>query len=520
MTDATADERDEELSAITAIFPELVINPVAPHIASLDIEVSPSVPLNVTFSPGAPPLVLDAKGQAILATLPTDIHALSYLPPLHLEIILPDGYPDLEPPCFILTSDPQWLPDSVTTTLNEQGENLWEEYGRSQVVYAYIDYLQQEAEGGFGLADDAGWELPQSLKFKLVEHDRQVKRKKFEAATFDCGVCLEPKKGLSCYKLRRCGHVFCVGCLQDFYNNAITEGDINNVKCLDPDCGTKGMTAAQRRTKKTRLLHPTELINIPLPESQVQRYVELKLKKKLESDKTTVYCPRTWCQGPAKSAKWAKFAKFSRDNLDEFPESDDEGEGPGAQPTATEVPETHSPPPDRLSICSKCTFAFCRLCKRSWHGDHINCVPRNTTELSAEEKASYDYIRLHTSPCPTCASPCQKTQGCNHMNCFQCNTHFCYLCSAWLQPGDPYLHFNKKDSECYMRLWELEEGDEGPETHRGDAHFIGARGAEMAAIAHEEAAARIQAEEFDAVDAGFWDAGGRMGRNEQMIDAL
>jgi E3 ubiquitin-protein ligase RNF14 len=45
------------------------------------------------------------------------------------------------------------------------------------------------------------------------------------------------------------------------------------------------------------------------------------------------------------------------------------------------------------------------------------------------------------------------------MICFKCNTHFCYLCSAWLEPGNPYKHYNEEKTGCYMRLWELEGGD-------------------------------------------------------------
>ncbi|KAH0258365.1 RWD-domain-containing protein, partial [Aureobasidium melanogenum] len=164
-----------------------------------------------------------------------------------------------------------------------------------------------------------------------------------------------------------------------------------------------------------------------------------------------------------------------------------------------------------LAICSKCSFAFCKTCYAGWHGDFARCWPRNPSELSEEEKASYDYIRTHTSPCPTCSSPTQKTMGCNHMRCIQCATHFCYLCGAWLCPDNPYQHFNKPGTECYQKLWELEEGDEG----QGGA-FVGARRWEQEALAvaqaadreeaealqreEDEAAARALAEQLDAQD--------------------
>ena len=46
------------------------------------------------------------------------------------------------------------------------------------------------------------------------------------------------------------------------------------------------------------------------------------------------------------------------------------------------------------------------------------------------------------------------------MQCFQCNTHFCYLCSAWLDPVSPYKHFSNKNNTCFEKLFEGVEGDD------------------------------------------------------------
>lgn len=486
--EAPEDERDIELSSITAIFPEAVIDHKNPHAALLDVEITPTNPLRISFSLYDPSLAaastlhdvdcertLDHTSSLSPARTSTDNHSLSYLPPLNLHIELPDGYPEEKPPTFHIDSLHDWLPQTVKARLDEEGRQLWEEYGRAQVVYAYIDFLQQETERAFGLGQDPDRPLllPSILKAPLLHFDKTARKRKFDKGTFTCGICLEPKKGSACYQLQRCQHVFCVGCLQDFYNSAIAEGDVSSVKCLDPDCGMEHLKANERRSKKQHTLHPAELLDIPLEETQVQRYLDLKLKKKLESDPSTIYCPRKWCQGPAKSKK---YIKYTLANLGDLPESDDDNEETtvvpaqqgqngvvAAVPGNTNISTHRTPPPDRLQVCSICLYAFCRVCTKSWHGDLQHCLPKNPAELSAEEQASYDYIRLHTSACPTCASPCQKTHGCNHMCCTTCKSHFCYLCSAWLQPQDPYIHFNTQGTECYMRLWELEEGDEGEE---------------------------------------------------------
>ncbi|KKY23779.1 putative ring finger protein [Diplodia seriata] len=501
---ADDDEREEELSSIAAIFPELALDPANPFKASIDLTVAPSAPLAVTFPPavdGAPPNSLptpptsdNEEATSIGAPKPPahDIHRLSYLPPLRLQVTLPEGYPADKPPQFDLSTSPKWLPDATLHKLVDESPVLWEEYGRGQVVFAYIDFLQQAAEGCFDLVGDEGAviEVAEDMKIPLLDYDIKAKRERFEQETFDCGVCLEPKKGTVCHRLMRCGHVFCVACLQDFYTNCIKEGDVSSVRCMDPSCGKE-----DKKKRSERTVSPGELLQIPIEQEMVKRYVEMKRKKKLEADKDTVYCPRKWCQGPARSKKYPKIT-----DLTQLVESDSEGEGESGAPPRDRVEEQMrgSKSGDRLAVCEDCEYAFCRVCLAGWHGEFVRCYPRSSTELTEEEQASYDYLRMHTSQCPTCSSPCQKTQGCNHMCCFQCRTHFCYLCGAWLAPDNPYQHFNNKTIGCYMRLWELEEGDEGNANNGGnrDVRFDGARGWEAAIAAVNEADAReVQAAE-------------------------
>ena len=499
-----SDEREEEVSTIQAIYPELIIESTerSSYRVSLELPVNLPEAVPVLFEDLLSPANLGIKhlaGGAVELLNPSDPlslkteQKLSHLPSIHLKVTLPSQYPADSPPQVKIHTTPAWLPGAKARELEEEVEKLWEDYGHCQILFAYIDYLQQAAEQTFDLPLPLSFALP--LKSELVQFDRKTKKQLFHAETFDCGVCLEPKKGSSCYRMERCGHVFCLSCLQDFYNNAITEGDVVNVKCLDPGCGKSKVRAGDneraRKTRTVRTLHPRELLSIGISEPAVRRYVDMKRKKKLETDKSTVYCPRTWCQAPARSAKYPPIPA----DLSQYPdsESDSSDAEQGLRPAFTkDTPENRLPAPgDRLAICSnpKCSLAFCSVCYSGWHGEFARCWPRNPGELSAEERASYDYIRLHTSPCPTCSSPTQKTMGCNHMNCFQCNTHFCYLCGAWLDPGNPYNHFNNKHIGCYMRLWELEEGDEG----HGRVQFEGPR--------RWEAEARLVAEEADREEA-------------------
>jgi hypothetical protein len=73
------------------------------------------------------------------------------------------------------------------------------------------------------------------------------------------------------------------------------------------------------------------------------------------------------------------------------------------------------------------------------------------------------------------------------MTCAQCETHFCYLCGAWLNPDHPYQHYNDpKNKHCFQRLMDGAQGDEN------DVQFGGRRGAEQVAEFWEQEAMRIQ----------------------------
>jgi E3 ubiquitin-protein ligase RNF14 len=492
---AADDERTIELSSIAAIFPEIVLDPLSLYRASLKIPVSPAAPLKVRFQqlaessvPNLPTPPTSTEPEADDQNTPfeeasqqqygglPDVHSLVHLPPLNLDIHLPEGYPAKRPPIFELSSSPAWIPEDTLQRLTKDGVRLWEELGKDQVIFTYIDHLQQAAEAGFDLARDLGRDIALSgdLKIALLDYGLKAKREAFDKETFECGICLEPQKGTVCHRLQFCSHVFCVACLQECYNKCISEGDVDNVKCLHPGCGKHfeippaheqadpELIRAKRRSRHDPTLNPSELLQIPLSEEAVQRYVHLKRKKKLESDKNTVYCPRQWCQGAARSKKHPKPIDPMHDIEDVKSES--ETEVPDALQAKSKRSKTlEIPMSERLCICEDCSYAFCSVCRKGWHGELTSyslCNPRSQKELSEEEKATAEYLAIHSTPCPTCAAPCQKTMGCNHMICFKCRTHFCYLCSSYLMESNPYQHFSDKHNPCYMRLWELESGDD------------------------------------------------------------
>ena len=208
--EASEDERAVELTTIAAIFPELIIDSADPFGASIELPVSPVIPLPIRFSPAptsAPPAALPTppSSNGVPADESTaenavdrnalnadDVRLVSHLPPLLLHITLPQGYPTQHAPLLEVESESSWLPKYKLDELRNAGQTLWEEMGRDQVVFAYIDYLQQQAEDSFGLMEGDGnpLEISQELEISLLDFDSKAKRAKFEQETFECGVCL------------------------------------------------------------------------------------------------------------------------------------------------------------------------------------------------------------------------------------------------------------------------------------------------------------------------------------------
>lgn len=210
--EASEDDRIIELSAISAIYPELIIDVNDPFSASIDIAVAPVKPLAIAFSPQEnggsqlgllTPSTSDDMDNQVAKTgvhyepqgadpMNHDIHLFSYLPPLTLKINLQEGYPSQKPPLFHLETETPWIPAAKLKELREVGASIWEDMGRDQVVFSYIDHLREAAERSFDVIPGEGTylEVSQNIKIALLDFNAHLKRAKFEQETFECGVCL------------------------------------------------------------------------------------------------------------------------------------------------------------------------------------------------------------------------------------------------------------------------------------------------------------------------------------------
>jgi E3 ubiquitin-protein ligase RNF14 len=192
--DTMDDERAIELECISAIYPEIILDTDNPFDATLELPVHPEKAVTVSFPATTlptPPPSDNEDGNAVAdAGINFESHTLTYLPSLHLHIILPEGYPADQPPKFELSTFPEWLPRARLDELQASGEQMWEDHGRAEIVYGFIDSLQQAAENAFGCGEGQAWEVPQEYMISLLDFDMKAKQAAFEKQTFNCPTCL------------------------------------------------------------------------------------------------------------------------------------------------------------------------------------------------------------------------------------------------------------------------------------------------------------------------------------------
>ncbi|MBN3303641.1 RN217 ligase, partial [Amia calva] len=84
--------------------------------------------------------------------------------------------------------------------------------------------------------------------------------------------------------------------------------------------------------------------------------------------------------------------------------------------------------------CEICQFVWCFKCHAPWH-DGLNCKDyRKGDKLLRHWASAIEHGQRNAQKCPRCKIHIQRTEGCDHMTCSQCNTNFCYRC------GEKYRH--------------------------------------------------------------------------------
>ncbi|XP_064912902.1 E3 ubiquitin-protein ligase RNF217 isoform X1 [Columba livia] len=190
-----------------------------------------------------------------------------------------------------------------------------------------------------------------------------------------CRVCLEEKpiKPLSC-----CKKAVCEECLKRYLSSQVQLGQAD-IKCPITECNE-------------HLDETTVLYNLPHDDIIKYKYF-LELSR---IDSSTKPCPQ--CK---------HFTTFRR--------------------------RGHIPTPAKLENkykiqCPSCQFVWCFKCHSPWH-EGVNCKEyKKGDKLLRHWANEIEHGQRNAQKCPKCKIHIQRTEGCDHMTCSQCNTNFCYRC--------------------------------------------------------------------------------------------
>lgn len=78
---------------------------------------------------------------------------------------------------------------------------------------------------------------PKTNLFLLLRNfDQEMHKKLFEKKVFSCDVCFCEKIGSQCLEFWPCDHVYCKGCMKNYFEVQIKDGNVKFLKCPSTKC--------------------------------------------------------------------------------------------------------------------------------------------------------------------------------------------------------------------------------------------------------------------------------------------
>ncbi|KAI3838578.1 hypothetical protein MKW92_014512 [Papaver armeniacum] len=414
---------------------------------------------------------------------------VQYLPPIVLTCLLPNGYPSHCAPFFTISV--QWLDAMRISSLCQMLDRIWTDQSGKEIVYPWVDWLHNSSLSHlefdnnripFGKAADniaAGDRraISESVSLdadirSILNYNDDKLNEGFCQNLHECCICLSDHPGTSFVRLP-CKHFFCRKCMEIYSTVHAKEG----VAILCPQI-------------KCRELVPLGLVKSLLGDERFEKWESLLFHKTLDSMSDIVYCPRcdmACLQGEDHLAQCTKcfftFCGLCGDRLhvgaqcmpveeklkslqERRKQLDEINKGLNMEEIKRIAKRC---PACRIAIfrtygcnrmrCSNCSESFCYKCGKAYDNSKPLCcgyfdidaesVRHHRQEREAEElrkgrrqeaqrqqekeqqtlyQSRIEDPSYHPHPCPSCRQLNPKVENNNHILCWSCQNHYCYLC--------------------------------------------------------------------------------------------
>ena len=255
---------------------------------------------------------------------------------------------------------------------------------------------------------------------KLLFQQKKGKNKnKNKIESTRCEICLEKfdnENNNNYFKLKLCGHKFCIDCLKMQICDSLKITSINSlpIKCIK--CNT--------------IITNKDIFELIIPNTPEYDFIIDKLITifMLKNSSENNYKKYFWCPNKIENCNYIYNSQMK------------------------DIGETNM-------TCPNCNCRICLLCNDildPYTPHNPDCQNKLYSKLSDKNRK---WIIENSKDCPMCHTVYEKNQGCNHMTCTVCHppTHFCYICGNILDISNPLSHFSEQKSKCYNRLWDDEK---------------------------------------------------------------